>query len=272
MTWNRLRSLQVVSCVAAFVTIGCGQGSPLSTSGSPGSIVGPTSLTADAAIDVATSSSLSDTFVPLGKGKGGRNGGPGGGEDEDDDALADGDDEAGRPNRGRGSLSGFVTEVTPTSITVRNVMVTVNADTAIRHGYRTLMMADIQVGDKVQVKGMATITETETTFTATEIKVEDMDHEGDDAADDDDVDDVDDADADAKIEGTISGLTGTCPALTFNVVSGTTTTTTTNVTTNDLTKFDDVLCTGLANDQIVEVKGTTQTDGSILATKVELED
>ncbi len=268
MTWNRVRSLFVVSCIAAFVTIGCGQGSPLSSSGSLGGIVGPTALTADAEMDVATASSLSDTFATLGNGNGRGNNGSGGGsekgkgkeEKEDDEA------EAPHPKGNRGSLSGFVTAVSATTITVRGVVVTVPAGTEIRHGNRTLLMADIQVGDHVQVKGTTATTTTGTTFTATEIKVEDMDHDGDDDADDDDEDDDG-----AKVEGKISSLAGTCPALTFNVVTGTTTPTTTKVTTNADTKFDDVLCTALANDAVVEVKGTTQTDGSILATKIELE-
>jgi hypothetical protein len=296
MTWNRVRSLLVVSCIAAFVTVGCGQGSPLSTSGSPGTLVGPSALTADAEMDVATASSLTDTFGALGKGNGRGNSGSGGGNekdkgrdedgergrhgDDDDDEVdvhVEDDDEDGErrgPGGRRGSLSGFVTAVSDTTLTVRGVVVTVNADTLIRHGRRVLTMADIQVGDKVQVKGTATTTTTaavtETTFTATEIKVEDMDHDGDDDADDDLEDDDEDDDG-VKAEGTIAALAGTCPALTFDVVHGTTTTTTTKVTTNAETKFDDVLCTALANDAVVEVKGTMQTDGSILATKVELE-
>ena len=96
--------------------------------------------------------------------------------------------------------------------------------------------------------------------------VDEEDKERNDIAAGDDEDDDG-----AKVEGKISGLAGTCPALTFNVVTGTTTVTTTKVTTNAATKFDDVLCTALANDAVVEVKGTKQTDGSILATKVELE-
>ena len=278
MTWNRVRSLLVVSCIAAFVTIGCGQGSPLSSSGSLGGLVGPTALTADAEMDVATAASLSDTFVALGNGKGGGNSGSGGGNgkdkgkedkdrgksgDDDDDLEEDDEDEAPNSKGNRGSLSGFVTAISATTITVRGVVVTVPAGTVIRHGNRTLLMADIQVGDHVQVKGTTTTTTTGTTFTATEIKVEDMDHDGDDDDDEDD--------AGAKVEGKISGLAGTCPALTFNVVTGTATPTTTKVTTNAATKFDDVLCTALANDKVVEVKGTKQTDGSILATKIELE-
>ncbi len=263
MTWNRVRSPLVVSCIAAFVTIGCGQGSPLSSSGSLGGLVGPTALTADAEMDVATAASLSDTFVALGNGKGGGKSGSGGGNDKDK-----GKEEKDRGEGNRGSLSGFVTAISATTITVRGVVVTVPSGTAIRHGNRTLLMADIQVGDHVQVKGTTATTTTGTTFTATEIKVEDMDHDGDDDADEDD-----ENDDGAKVEGKISGLagTGTCPALTFNVVTGTTTITTTKVTTNAATKFDGVLCTALANNAVVEVKGTKQTDGSILATKVELE-
>ncbi len=263
MTWNRVRSLLVVSCIAAFVTVGCGQGSPLSTSGSPGTLVGPTALTADAERDVATVSSFSDTFDALSNGHGRGNSGNGGGNDKGKGKDDDEDDERRGPEGRRGSLSGFVTAVSATSLTVRGVVVTVPAGTRIRHGHRTLTLAAIQVGDRVEVKGTTATTTTETMFTATEIKVEDMDH---------DVDDDDDEDDDgAKVEGKITGLTGTCPALTFNVVSGTTTVTTTKITTNAATKFDDVLCRALANAQGVEVKGTLQTDGSILATKVELD-
>jgi cytochrome c-type biogenesis protein CcmE len=351
MTSYRLRSLLVVLCVAAFVTAGCGNGSPLSSAGSPGSIIGPTALTADGELDAAATSSSSDTFDALGKGgeKGKDEEKDRGKSDDDDDDAADADDdEARHPNKGdHGSLSGFVSDVTPTTITVRGVIVTVSTDTVIRHGHTVLTMANIQIGDKVQVKGTTTTTPSGTTFTATEIKVEDMDHAGEGEDDDDakvegvisgltntpgcpsvtfnvvttvgttsvttnastkfdgvlcstladaqsvevkgtlqpdgsivatKVEVEDDADgddaADAEVEGKISALAGTttCPALTFDVVSGTTTVTTTTVTTNNLTEFDDVLCTALANDQVVEVKGTTQTDGSILATKIELED
>jgi hypothetical protein len=44
------------------------------------------------------------------------------------------------------------------------------------------------------------------------------------------------------------------------------------VTTSAATEFDDVICSDLANGAIVEVKGIQQTDGSIVATRLELED
>jgi hypothetical protein len=43
----------------------------------------------------------------------------------------------------------------------------------------------------------------------------------------------------------------------------------TTVTANAATKFDGVACTALASAGRVEVKGTRQTNGSVLATKVE---
>jgi hypothetical protein len=45
----------------------------------------------------------------------------------------------------------------------------------------------------------------------------------------------------------------------------------TKVTTSAATVFDDVTCAALANNALVEVEGVRQSDGSILARKVEAE-
>ena len=90
---------------------------------------------------------------------------------------------------------------------------------------------------------------------AAKIEDEDRDH-------DDDGDDEDDED-DNEFKGLVSNLTGTCPTLTFTVAG-------TRVVTNGATKFDDP-CQQIANGRRVEVKGTRQTDGSIVATKVEFD-
>jgi hypothetical protein len=125
----------------------------------------------------------------------------------------------------------------------------------IRHGNRTLTMADIHVGDHVQARGEMD----GSTLVAVEIKVQDRggDNDGDD--DDDDGDET-------ELEGMISGLssTGTCPVVTFMIGS-------TKVTTSASTTFDDVSCANLANNARVEVDGIKQADGSVLATRVELE-
>jgi hypothetical protein len=78
-------------------------------------------------------------------------------------------------------------------------------------------------------------------------------------------DDEDDDDDDNEVSGAVSGLTGTCPAITFTVRA-------TTIRTNSATRFDDGSCVQIANGTRVEAKGARQPDGSILATKVELDD
>ena len=68
----------------------------------------------------------------------------------------------------------------------------------------------------------------------------------------------------AEAEGTISGLMGACPAITFSVGA-------TLVSTDASTTFTDGTCQQLANGGKAEVKGVKQPDGSIRATKIEVE-
>ncbi|MGH9220190.1 MAG: DUF5666 domain-containing protein [Vicinamibacterales bacterium] len=84
----------------------------------------------------------------------------------------------------------------------------------------------------------------------------------DDDEDDDDEDDDDDVD---ELEGSVSNLSGTCPALTFSVRA-------TTVRTNGVTRFTDGPCSRIANGVRLEVEGRRQPDGAILATEVEFDD
>jgi hypothetical protein len=136
------------------------------------------------------------------------------------------------------------------SFQIPGLTVKTTAATTIRHGNRTFQFSDLKVGDHVQARG----SKDGTTLTATEIKVEN-----------DNDDDEDEDRNEAEVEGVVSGSTGTCPAVTFTVKS-------TKVTTNSATSFRDGTCAdATANGATVEVKGTKQTDGSILATRVDLE-
>lgn len=65
-----------------------------------------------------------------------------------------------------------------------------------------------------------------------------------------------------EIEGSLGGLTGTCPAITFSVNGF-------KVLTSASTEFKDVSCSALKSGDRVDVKGTRQADGSVLATRVE---
>ena len=82
--------------------------------------------------------------------------------------------------------------------------------------------------------------------------------------DDDDDDDDEDRDEANEVKGTISALSGTCPALTFTIG-------TRLVRTGSTTVFDD-RCTDVANGVRVEVKGTRANDGTFTAARVEIDD
>jgi hypothetical protein len=82
--------------------------------------------------------------------------------------------------------------------------------------------------------------------------------------DDDEDDDDEDRDEANEVKGTVSALSGTCPAVTFTVGTRV-------VKTGSATMFDDP-CTGIRNGVRVEVKGTRATDGTFTAARVELDD
>jgi hypothetical protein len=67
-----------------------------------------------------------------------------------------------------------------------------------------------------------------------------------------------------EVDGTISGLAGACPAVTFTIG-------TTKVSTDSTTRFSDGTCQQLANGGKVEVKGSKQPDGSIKASELSLD-
>lgn len=233
--------------VTALTAVACGQGSATLSPTGPTASLGDTVMSTD--VSARTSSDEVETSSILAKGGNGQGKGNQGGGDSDRENKEGG--APGNPGKSNGVLSGFVTATNGTSLTVQGITVTPAAGAVIRHGNRILTFASIVVGDHVQVRG----TTIEGSLQASEIKVE---HTGNGD---------DDGDDDGEVEGIISGLTATtgCPVLSFMVG-------TTAVRTTATTEFDDVLCSALANGAAVEIEGTRQTDGSIVATKVELED
>jgi hypothetical protein len=69
----------------------------------------------------------------------------------------------------------------------------------------------------------------------------------------------------SELTGAVSGLTGTCPRLSFTVRG-------TKVTTSEITQFATLRCADIADDMVIEVTGSRQADGAIAATKVEIVD
>jgi hypothetical protein len=129
--------------------------------------------------------------------------------------------------------------------------------TVIRHGSKKVPFSDLSVGDHVQVRG----TRDGNTVTASEIKVEQGGRGGDDEDDDDD-----DNDHDAEVEGKVSGLSNSCPGITFMIGN-------TKVTADQNTTYGKrSSCSGIKNDLNVEVEGNKQNDNSVLARRISIDD
>jgi hypothetical protein len=149
-----------------------------------------------------------------------------------------------------GAVSGLTGTCPALTFTVRNTRVTTNGTTFFDDG-----CADVQNGTTVEVKG---VRESGNAIVAVKVERED----GNDDDDDDDDEEDDDQD-EAEVQGLVAGLTGTCPSVTFTVG-------TTRVTTSSSTRFDDS-CAQVLNTANVEVKGARQSDGSVLARRVEID-
>lgn len=161
------------------------------------------------------------------------------------------------PDHDKREFQGRITSINATakSFEIPGLTVKITATTVIRHGGRTLQFTDLKVGDHVEARG----TKDGTVLTATEIKVET------EAEDDDDEDDHAGA-RQTELGGVISLSTGTCPSVTFTVQS-------TKVIVNKDTTFPHTSCADATKNGVkVEVKGTRQTDLSVLATRVSLDD
>lgn len=242
----RLRLLLPLSLLGGLLAVGCGQGS-LNSPTSPSPVLQFASpASGDLSVAIESTVGVADVLKDgHGKGKGSDDS-----EEPNEHGHGPGHDDAeDHEHENHGELSGFVTAKGADSLTVNGITVKIVADTEIRHGHTTLTLADIEVGDHVQVRG--TRDAAGTTLTASEIKVEDTGHDNDDANE-------------TELKGVVAGLTGTCPAMTFTIGTKT-------VKTNSSTVFDDVTCATLANGNIVEVEGAIQADASVLATNVELE-
>ena len=157
------------------------------------------------------------------------------------------------PDNNNREFQGRITSINMSarSFEMSGMVVKVPASAVLRHGDRKVLFADLKVGDHVEVRG----TKDGTTITATEIKVEQVD--AGDAGND--------HNATSDLQGVVSALAGSCPSVTFKVLN-------TKVSTNSATSYDHAPCSAVRNNTRVEVKGSKQSDGSILATRVSIDD
>jgi hypothetical protein len=146
-------------------------------------------------------------------------------------------------------IEGLITSIDTGTLVVNGTTINVPADAVVRRGHQRLTFTDLKVGQRVEVRG----TPSGSTVMASEVKLED-EHRDDD-----------DDDHDAKVEGAVGALAGSCPSLTFTVKA-------TPVSTDAATRFKEGTCSQVTNGVRVEVKGVRQSNGSIKATRVELDE
>jgi hypothetical protein len=152
------------------------------------------------------------------------------------------------PNHGT-ELEGLIASINISARTmvVNGQTVSVPTSAVIRHGDKPFTLAELLVGQRVHVKG----TMNGSTLVATEVMLQDENVNPPGREDE------------AEVEGAVSGLSGSCPSIAFTVQS-------THVSTSASTVFEKGTCAQVANGVKVSVKGSRQTDGSIKATRVEL--
>jgi hypothetical protein len=148
-------------------------------------------------------------------------------------------------------FDGSVESVTPPSLKVSGRIVVTNAETRIKRSGQAITLADVKVGDKVEVEGTS---QADGSVLASKIKVEN-DENDDDNQNDEQID----------FSGHIDSITP--PTL---MVSGR------KVVTNGSTRIrrgdKTVSLADLKVGDKVEVEGTKQADNSVLASKIKVED
>ncbi|MDE3155120.1 MAG: hypothetical protein KGN76_08450 [Acidobacteriota bacterium] len=148
------------------------------------------------------------------------------------------DSEHGGGNNSSVQLEGLIgsIDLTARTIVVNGTTVSVPATASITHGSTTLQLSDLQVGQRVHVKG----TNQSGTVVATQVMLQDQSP-------------APPTTQQADVSGTLAAApTGTCPAVTFTVGSDT-------VTTTASTVFKGGTCADLAAGVKVDVKGTTSS-------------
>ena len=142
-----------------------------------------------------------------------------------------------------GRLSAIAGAAPALTLTVNSTTVRTTSATTVQRRGNPVTLATLQVGQTLEVEGTR---RTDGSIDARKISIEDDD---------------DNEQNEVELEGTLSGLGGTCPSLSFTVNSR-------SVATNASTEFDKTTCSAFKNGDKVQVKGTRQSNGSVLATRL----
>jgi hypothetical protein len=162
------------------------------------------------------------------------------GPDDDDD---DDDDDNGQESSSsiQGKLTALSGARPALTLTVGGTTVRTDAGTEVQRRGDKQSLEVLQLGQELHVVGTR---QPDGSLNARKIQIKD-----------------DAAGGEFEIEGSAGGLKGTCPALTFKVNGF-------NVATTSATVFEGVTCAALKSGDKVTVKGITQADGSVAATRV----
>ena len=157
-------------------------------------------------------------------------------------------DEHERETDNRVEIEGRVAQVNASARTLRvaDTDVSVPAGTTIRRAGTTAPFSEITVGDRVEVRG----TRTGSMVVATEIELQSANPGRP-------------AEEEVELKGIVAGRTGTCPAISFTLAGK-------KVVTNSSTQFNDGTCAQVTNGGSVEAKGKMQSDGSVVASRIEV--
>lgn len=169
------------------------------------------------------------------------------------------EDESNDDNNGESEVNGIISGLTGTASSFQFMVGSrqVKGDSQTQFfgdGDKPDTFANLKDGVRVEVKG----TLKDSFVYANRIHIND-------GSDENGNNNGDNNDQEAEASGKISSLGGACPSLSFSLGSQA-------VLTNASTTFSGVTCSSLTNGTEVEVSGTKQTSGAILAQKVKKDD
>ena len=145
-----------------------------------------------------------------------------------------------------GTLSAIGGTAPALTLTVGGTTVRTSSATAVKRRGDPLTLAALRVGQRLEVEGTR---RTDGTVDARTLTIEDDD------------DDENENENEVEFDGTMSGLSGACPSLSFTAAGRA-------VATNASTEFDKTACSAFRNGDRVQVKGNTQSNGSVVARRL----
>lgn len=158
-------------------------------------------------------------------------------DDDDDDDSNDQDSSASI----RGALTAVAGTKPALTLTVGGGTVRTNAGTEVQRRGDAQTLDALKVGQTLHVVGTR---QPDGSLIARRIQIQD-----------------DTTGGEFEIEGSVGGLKGACPSVSFNVNGF-------SITTTSATVFEGGTCLALKSGDKVTVKGTKQADGSVTATRV----